>query len=272
MGILVEEETWSGLREAAEQAVIDIVSKERESGLSYLLEELELWWPPRLIAAARLLGELGDESVVEGLKGLTEEENINVRAAARRALRKLGSRGISVGTVTEPTSGNRIEFAGVIASIDIPEGWRETWSDLDFAQTFSSPDDPEVQVTVVRKPRGKLPSSVETNLTACLSHEHVLNPRELHGINTGTGMEYLTDPKSFRFCSAGVEEINGRKVICVKVFRATLPCTINVYLVRSPSDAWPIEEIWCEAPTALWSQYEPLFATVTRSIEWKSAS
>ena len=95
MKTMVDEDAWSGLREAAEQAVIDIVNKERESGLSYLLEELQ-YGEPVQIAAARLLGELGDQSVVEDLKGLTQEEDCNVRAAAERALQKLESRGIKI--------------------------------------------------------------------------------------------------------------------------------------------------------------------------------
>ena len=86
MKTMVDEDAYSGVRGAAEQAVSDIVNKERESGLSHLLEELQFGEPVQ-IATARLLGELGDESVVKDLEGLTQEEDCNVRAAAERALR-----------------------------------------------------------------------------------------------------------------------------------------------------------------------------------------
>ena len=91
MKTMVDEDAWSVLREAVEQAVVDIVNKERESGLSYLLEELQ-YGEPVQVAAARLLGELGDQSVVEDLKGLTQKEDFNVRAAAAERDFKIISR------------------------------------------------------------------------------------------------------------------------------------------------------------------------------------
>ena len=100
---MVDEDAWSGLRGAAKQAVIDIVNKERESGLSYLLEELQYGEPVQL-ATARLLGELGDESIVEELNSLTLGEDDNVRAEVEKALRKLEDRGIDLKGRTDEKS------------------------------------------------------------------------------------------------------------------------------------------------------------------------
>jgi HEAT repeat protein len=51
---------------------------------------------PVQFATARLLGELGDESVVDALIELTQEKDYMVRAEAEKALQKLESRGIGV--------------------------------------------------------------------------------------------------------------------------------------------------------------------------------
>ncbi|MFN0171777.1 MAG: HEAT repeat domain-containing protein [Bryobacteraceae bacterium] len=268
---MVDEDAWSVLRGAAEQAVTDIVNKERESGLGYLLEELQ-YGESVQIAAARLLGELGDESVVEDLKGLTQEEDFNVRAAAEKALQRLESRGISVGTRTELTLRNRIELAGVIQSIELPEGWSEITLDHDSlsqysVRSFSSPDAPEVLVKVVLR-LCKLHLTVGANLAACLSHERTLDQKELDGIIAVLGI--LGDPKAFMSFTASVEGVNGQKVVWLRGNLANEPYTVNVCFARSASDEYRVEEFWCIAPNALWSRYEPLFATITRSIEWNS--